>query len=241
MKKIYILILAVSMSAFAQAQIDLTVTMDNHNNMDATSDDPLNMDFTVTNNGVDLTDQDTIYFGVSIGSTYYTTTGLTSGQVSGGTVTGGLVNGAAFPVDVDDLLGSWLTTELGGSSGQVRVVCIGVGDSVLAAPFSSESPADALDNIEFVNWSDASGINDLNLSEISAFPNPASTHVNISLGDNQIDFINILDLTGKVVDRIQVSNAIEVVSLTDYQSGIYFYQIVNDGEVLLTEKIVVSK
>ena len=229
------------MAAFTQAQIDLTVSMDNHSNMDLTSDDPLNLDFTVTNNGVDLTALDTIYFGVNIGTNYYTTTGLVSGQVSGGTIAGGLVNGAAFTVDVDDLLGTWLTTEFGASSGDVRVACIGVGDSVLSAPFSSESIATALDNVEYVTWSDASGINDLDLSQISAYPNPANTHVNISLGNNEIDFINILDLTGKIVDRIQVSNAVEVISLTDYQSGIYFYQIVNDGEVLITEKIVVSK
>ncbi len=241
MKKIYTLILGVAVASFAQAQIDLTVTMDNHNNMDATSDDPLNMDFTITNNGQALTDQDTIYFGLNIGSQYYTTTGLVAGSVSGATITGGLANGASFQVDVDDLAGTWLTTELGGSSGDVRVACIGVGDSVLGAPFSSESIADAADNIEWVTWSDASGINDINLSEISAYPNPASTQVNINLGNNQIDFINILDLTGKVVDRIQVSNAVEVVNLAEYENGIYFYQIVNDGKVLITEKIVVSK
>ena len=182
MKKIYIFMLGVSIASFAQSQINLTVTMDNHNNMDATSDDPLNMDFTITNNGTDLTGLDTIYFGVNIGSNYYTTTGLTSGSVSGGTIAAGLVNGASFQVDVDDLVGTWLTTELGGSSGDVRVACIGVGDSVLTAPFSSESPADALDNVEWVTWTDASGINDLDLSQISAYPNPASTHVNISLG-----------------------------------------------------------
>ena len=229
------------MASFAQAQIDLTVSMDNHNNMDATSDDPLNMDFTITNNGTALTDQDTIYFGINIGSNYYTATGLVSGSVSGATITGGLANGAAFNVDVDDLTASWLTTEIGSSSGDVRVVCIGVGDSVLTAPFSSEAPLDAIDNIEYVTWTDASGINDLNLSEISAYPNPASTHVNISLGNNEIDFINVLDITGKIVDRIQVSNAVEVVSLADYQNGIYFYQIENNGEILITEKIVVSK
>jgi Secretion system C-terminal sorting domain len=239
MNKIYLLGLLFMASTLSFGQIDLSATMDNHTNLDNTSDDPLNMDFTIRNLGDSLTPMDTIWFAISIGGSYYTTDNLTINTVNGGAFTNGFPNGASFPVDVADLLGSFMTTELGGSTGTICVAVLGVGDSVLTTPFSSD--ATPLNNVECVTWTDAAGINDNILSQVSVYPNPASSDVTFDLGQNDVDQIQIMDLSGRVIDVINVTNSIEGLSVSNYESGVYFYALIHGGVILKTEKLVVSK
>ena len=238
MRKFYVLGLFVMAATLSFGQYDLSVSMDNHSNNDNVSDDPLNMDFTIRNLGADLTDQDTIYFGITIGSNYYTVDNFTPGTVNGVTITGGLTSGSNFPVDVSDLTGSFLMTELGGSSGTVCVTVLGVGDSVLSSPTAGDT--NPLNNLECVNWSDASDFGEYDVSQITVYPNPASEDVFFNLGTVQADQIQIMDITGRVINTINVTSSIEMLDVRDYQSGVYFYSVIKEGNLLTTEKFIVK-
>ena len=50
-----------------------------------------------------------------------------------------------------------------------------------------------------------------------------------------------MDLTGKVIDVIVPTAQVEKLDLAKYQNGVYFYQIVNNGEIVKTDKFVVTK
>lgn len=198
------------------------------------------MDFTITNAGDSLIPGDTIYVGLNIGTTFYTLNGgFLSGQVNYLVVgVDGFPNGATSAVNVDDVSGSWMSTAFGASNGTLCATILGVGDSVLSG---SNSDANLLDNFECVNWSDASDFGEYDLSQIDVYPNPASTDVYFSIGTVQADQIQILDLSGRIIDVINVTNSIEMLDVNSYQNGIYFYSVVKGETVLTTEKFVVSR
>jgi len=74
-------------------------------------------------------------------------------------------------------------------------------------------------------------IEKISTQSISVFPNPSSSQLNISASE-QIEKINIMDLTGKTIKTIvQPNKTIDVSSLT---KGMYFLQV-------HTEKGITSK
>jgi len=239
MKKIYTLGLFLAAATLSFGQIDLSASLDNHTNLDNTSDDPLNMDFTIRNLGDSIPPTDTIYYGISIGGGYYTVDTFMSGTVNGVSFVNGFPSGAQYSVDVSDLLGSFLMTELGGSSGLVCSAVLGVGAAVLTSPFAGD--ANALNNAECVNWSDASSVAEEDYSQISVYPNPASEDVYFNLGTVEVDQIQVMDLSGRVIDVININGSIETLDVKAYESGIYFYAVLRGDAVLTTEKFIVSK
>jgi hypothetical protein len=56
-----------------------------------------------------------------------------------------------------------------------------------------------------------------------------------------VDQIRIVDITGRNVMNISVNNSIETISVSDYQNGVYFCQIISGGKVVKTSKFIVSK
>lgn len=69
------------------------------------------------------------------------------------------------------------------------------------------------------------------MHEMVIFPNPASTHVTIDNGDNNIDKIRIYNLSGQIVKTVNVSSTSVQINITDIQPGMYIVQMVSGSEV----------
>ncbi|WP_396158065.1 M28 family peptidase [Flavobacterium sp.] len=86
-------------------------------------------------------------------------------------------------------------------------------------------------------------VNEQDSSQISLYPNPASTDLNISLGSlTQSNYsISLLDIQGKVVLNKQIENAglIETVSLQGIAKGMYL-AVVQTNNNRYTKKIIVE-
>jgi len=76
---------------------------------------------------------------------------------------------------------------------------------------------------------------------VSIQPNPTNGIVELSsMGETQEDefYVNILDITGNVVDRFEWSGENEILDLTNYTPGLYFFEIrVNDQKEMF--KVIV--
>lgn len=254
MRKIYLLF-AVLISGFAaNAQNDISVSLNNYTDGEATSDDPLDLVFTITNNGATVPTGDTIFFTFLIGTTNYSMN-LTSGSVSYIKLTADWATGAANAIDLSMLTtppstmtSAWLYSEFGndpnpapltGFSGNVCAFAV-VGEDGLQ--LNAANDASYLDNFECVDYTvDQSSFGENDLGTISVYPNPATSEINFNLGNNEVDFINILDISGRIIDVITVTGNTEGLSLSSYENGVYFYQIVRNDEAVKTEKFVVSK
>ena len=84
-------------------------------------------------------------------------------------------------------------------------------------------------------------------SKLSIFPNPANGSTTIALenlADLNVDvsLINILGAevsklyTGEIVSKYQEISA----DLSNLEKGIYFVKIVNNGDVIMTDKLIIK-
>jgi hypothetical protein len=72
------------------------------------------------------------------------------------------------------------------------------------------------------------------------YPNPSNGNLTVSLDNNVIESVDLIDLTGKVVLHKQSENIAEI-NLAGIDNGIYFIRIEADKSQFIISKIVVRK
>ena len=82
------------------------------------------------------------------------------------------------------------------------------------------------------------GIKEIQENGFSLFPNPAKNDFTIKLDNNKDSYLQILDITGKVIYQKNFKKDL-LVETTSFKSGIYFVRIENDNNII-TEKIIVE-
>jgi len=79
-------------------------------------------------------------------------------------------------------------------------------------------------------------------SMISVYPNPATNHLNVQLNQSteniQFDLYNMVG--AKVVSQ-QLNNQLNTVDISKHAKGVYFYQIIQDNQLLKTSKLIISE
>lgn len=63
-----------------------------------------------------------------------------------------------------------------------------------------------------------------NLNQLVAYPNPANSYINISISNNSITELYILDILGNIIEKIKVEQNTIQLSTQQYPSGIYVIQ-----------------
>jgi len=239
MKKIYILMTALVLGTAVNAQQDLTASLDVLGA--ASSDNPVDMSFSITNNGGTIVTGDTLYLAVVVGTTYYDVDFAQENSVSGTVLTQDFENGMVLPIPVPTKTMDEMYALLGGTTGNICGVAIGVGSASVNNQFADD--ANALDNLACSSYTvtAVTGVEEDAISEISAYPNPVVNSLTIMLGSNKAESINIIDMTGRTIEAITVSNGTETVDMSTYNNGVYFYQVVSNGIAIKTEKFIVSK
>ena len=77
---------------------------------------------------------------------------------------------------------------------------------------------------------------------IKVYPNPAKSAVFFSIKDPLATKIYIIDINGKIVEYRTIKNPIEEINLSNFQSGIYTYQILSkNNKVIRLSKLNVLR
>lgn len=71
------------------------------------------------------------------------------------------------------------------------------------------------------------------------YPNPASSTIFIETSLNESAQVSIVDLTGRCVKEVEISNAVSSINLENVESGVYFISI-QQGDNNYVEKLVVK-
>jgi hypothetical protein len=77
---------------------------------------------------------------------------------------------------------------------------------------------------------------------INAYPNPASTQVTLNFNDNQVNFIEVMNVAGQRVHKQEV-NAMDsgaIVNVNNLENGLYMFRIVLENGMSKTLQIVVN-
>jgi hypothetical protein len=79
----------------------------------------------------------------------------------------------------------------------------------------------------------------------SAYPNPSSGILNLEFSENYYEWeyssFQLLDLTGKVLDQFQTNGVTTSYALDNLDNGIYLVQLLVEGQIVQTQKIVVNR
>ncbi len=102
---------------------------------------------------------------------------------------------------------------------------------------------DCLDIYESVSYSiliDQVNLNEIN-NDITIYPNPTSNTINIEMSNLQSAcFLNIIDLSGRVLLSKELIGANSFVNLLDLKKGMYYVSLNNIDGVMHFEKLIIN-
>jgi len=238
MKKLYIFILGLGTTVAAQAQFDISVALDEYTNMEATSDDPLDLSFTVTNAGITIPSGDSIYWAITDGSSYWTTDDLTEGYVMYTVLAADFTNGQSFSIAAAPIDMAWFYDNIG-LSGNLCIAILGVNANA-ATPPNMLTPANDFSCVAYT-VTEVAGLEGVGTNYLTVYPNPATDLINFQVGNNGVSHINVYDLTGKFVTTVNVNGSIETITTENFGAGVFYYQMMNGEEMIATDRFVVTK
>lgn len=105
---------------------------------------------------------------------------------------------------------------------------------------------DSLSNIKQTQWLQALpavGINEqTNATVVNVYPNPAQNQITFTVEPNKIGAIQVLDITGRMIDYILVTGDNVVVDISKLATGVYSYALVGkDNAILNRGKFTIAK
>ncbi|MFN3444907.1 MAG: T9SS type A sorting domain-containing protein [Bacteroidia bacterium] len=76
---------------------------------------------------------------------------------------------------------------------------------------------------------------------LSVYPNPASEIINFSIDYNKATTVQMMDITGRVIETVNFNMNNAQVDVRNYNAGVYLYQVLNnEGQVVKTGKVNVN-
>ena len=114
-----------------------------------------------------------------------------------------------------------------------------VGDNWNNKLFIADINVDIKDGNDEGNEDDTTSVVGNYKNRFNIHPNPASTTLFVETSSNENAQVSIIDLTGRCVKEVEVSNAVSTINIEDVESGIYFISVKqNDNNFV--EKLVVK-
>lgn len=86
----------------------------------------------------------------------------------------------------------------------------------------------------------STSINEFENVKVAVYPNPVQNFINFDLNINNYS-VRIVDITGKTVSNSVSTSNKHKVNTTNFNNGIYFYTISNNGNTITTNKFIVAK
>jgi len=87
------------------------------------------------------------------------------------------------------------------------------------------------------------GLSDNNLldTEVTVYPNPSNNgRFNLqfkNLNSSSKNIINIIDVTGKKIETIKITNHLVTIDLSAYSKGVYFLEILKNDSTIIKKVI----
>jgi Leucine-rich repeat (LRR) protein len=175
-------------------------------------------------------------FSLNCVSTVLVSSITVQGQGGASTITtaGGTLQMEAnvLPANADDGTYTWSVMDGSGSAtidanGLLTAITDGTVDVIATANDASGIAGTATITIS----NQTAGINENGVAElVEVYPNPVSNILFIQLGEQKATAINILDLSGKVVQTI-ANNNVKSIDVSDLQQGVYILKVVTNKGV----------
>lgn len=89
--------------------------------------------------------------------------------------------------------------------------------------------------------SKTTGLSNLNVNNISIYPNPAKNHFILKVSENIVGSnLLITNLLGKVILKHEIRSKKETINIASFDKGIYFYSILKGNNIIETKKLIIK-
>ena len=79
-------------------------------------------------------------------------------------------------------------------------------------------------------------------TEVNTYPNPAQNELNIMLNSAEVARVEIFDIAGRYLKKVEVTGDLTSININDYSNGMYIYQVIGKNNSLLNKgKFTVAK
>jgi len=89
-----------------------------------------------------------------------------------------------------------------------------------------------------VDLTNTVGIDDIEPTTASVFPNPSSDVINISLDKGQLLKIELFSITGRLIFKKDLNSRTYALNISDYPSGVYLVRVFNQNNDIVNTKIL---
>lgn len=96
--------------------------------------------------------------------------------------------------------------------------------------------------IDALEWSGWNSINEIEKNQVfvNAYPNPAFGTINFT-SDKSISTINVMDITGRLIDSYPVQNNKLSVETNAFNAGVYFFNALENNKIVSRGKFQVAR
>jgi hypothetical protein len=243
MKAFSVLFVFALLSFSVKAQVNLGIEFANYSNGQSFSHDTIQTKFIIKNHGMTMYHTgDTLYVNARLNGDLKSLD-LMSANATPIVLTGMLHNGDTMHYNPGYIIGSQtLPFFPGDSTLEVCMIVWGKGISTVGNYGNDVSTAN---NISCATYDPSltTAVQDINKEAfaLSVYPNPVSDQLFFELKDAaQISSLQIVDINGRIVERIQNPTQSPILNVSNLSNGFYFYQLqLADGKIA-NGKIVVS-
>ena len=86
----------------------------------------------------------------------------------------------------------------------------------------------------------STSIDEFAINKNNVYPNPTNGGLNFNLDVTNAS-INIVDITGKTIKTVNTTTNNTYVNLSEFSNGLYFYNVIVNGETIQTDRFIMAK
>ena len=117
-------------------------------------------------------------------------------------------------------------------------------DTVLISFFSSATQAGAVNStlwLDDLSYTAINGINEIENSPMSLYPNPASQQINIDNGNMQAASVNLYAVDGRFIKLIKMHEGLNTLDVSSLPAGVYILSGVGTEGNVYHSSVVIDK
>lgn len=238
MKKIFTFFAAMALAAGVSAQtadyelmgfVDESEEQNFITELNLSMTDTLSVNLAIINNGPEqIANTDSLLFDLSINGMELGAAGWQGSELAADGLlevgTGWLGTFTIFDAETMDTYVDIIGTQF--------ELCFTVRTKVATDPDASNNTACVTVN------RGVSGINEIAEGEVSVYPNPATTVINVANAEGAQ--VSVFDMSGRMVANVESANANEAINVANLAKGMYIVRIV-DGQNVTTKKVSIAR
>jgi hypothetical protein len=130
------------------------------------------------------------------------------------------------------------TTVIGGSSVQNHTYTNNGTYTVTVTLHDAFGCAETLLTQSVTVLSSSASLEDDMANALTLYPNPASDNVTVASSDLNIDFIEVMTVSGQLVGRHNVSDKLITIATNNWQAGVYFIKVYSNNNISILKLVV---